>query len=1112
MSPSFLPANQLPKPPSKRLINLIISFSLFYSLTGFAQSLSHPIMFCTQVPNAVDFTTPMSTFGNHTTRIFQIPRGGDLYMIYPNGTLKNLTQLAGFGDTGSMQGENAIAVRDPHVHWDGKKAIFSMIIGAAEERYDLNTYYWQLYEVTGLGENDTPIITKVPNQPIDYNNVAPIYGTDDRIIFESDRPRNGQRHLYPQHDEYESSPTTTGLWRFDPKACPGVNSLEMITTAPSGDFTPIIDSYGRIVFTRWDHLKRDQQFDADFLSGGNSVFGTFNFSDETENATKYIEDIEVFPEPLNNRTDLFALPEWQNTNPINVNIFTPWMINEDGKEIETLNHIGRHEMGRFFARNFTNDNNLSDFVPLAKPVRNFFHIKESPVTPGLYIGTDAPEFATHSAGQILSMHLPAHQSPADPMITYMTHPDTRNFTANPSSNHSGLYRNPVPLGDGQIIVSHTNQTNEDNNDGTLGNPTSRYDFRLRFLEKNGTYYRATTNLTNGISKNLSWWSPDNLTAYNGELWETFPVEVRARPKPTTTTLNTVEVPSIEQSIFESVGIAIKDFKRFLSRNKLALLVTRNVTSRDDKDVQQPYNLKVVNSNTQTVDPNNSDNLYEVEYLQYLQGDQIRGIGGMENPDPGRRVLAQYMHDTTALRYNLPTTGDEGSINLATDGSVAAFVPGNRAMTWQLTNSDDKPIVRERVWLSFQEGEIRVCTSCHGENDLNQAGAIAPTNAPMALTQLLNHVKTIDTDKDNIVDLYDAFPRDNSRHIGEVVSDDFTNALSNWINNNPDMDGTTWETANVPCKEEVVAINNQNAASGTSDQLIRSIDLTEVTAASLVFDVAYAAATTADGLTIKVKSCDNSNTTTVYQKSGSDLATVPNQQTLFSPTDCSQWRTEVIDLSAFTGQSFELIFENMGGGGNQLFLDNIKILESNNLQSSCGADELTLTAAIAVDSTTSVEENLTASNVIQGNANVIYKAGKTINLLAGFEVTSGSNFTASIEGCGILSLQEETPVYSRIGQLDIPTPITENPDLQLKVFPNPFNHQTNIAYALAQKAAVSIKVMDIFGQAVQVIQPKTVQAAGNYQVTFQAQNRASGTYFIVVQSGAAVYTERLLLIK
>ncbi len=45
---------------------------------------------------------------------------------------------------------------------------------------------------------DTPVITRVPNQPAAYNNVSPTYGTDDRILFTSDRPRGGEAHLYPQ--------------------------------------------------------------------------------------------------------------------------------------------------------------------------------------------------------------------------------------------------------------------------------------------------------------------------------------------------------------------------------------------------------------------------------------------------------------------------------------------------------------------------------------------------------------------------------------------------------------------------------------------------------------------------------------------------------------------------------------------------------------------------------------------------------------------------------------------------------------------------------------------------------------------------------------------------
>src|SRR5205823_2654283 len=138
----------------------------------------------------------------------------------------------------------------------------------------------------------TPVITKIANQPAQYNNISPIYGTDDKIIFTSDRPRDGQRNLYPQRDEYEEAPTVTGLWSLDPAS----GNLFMLNHTPSGAFTPSIDSFGRLIFTRWDHLQRDQQADTDAKSGG-SGYGTFNFSDETPNAQKLNNNTEIFPEP-----------------------------------------------------------------------------------------------------------------------------------------------------------------------------------------------------------------------------------------------------------------------------------------------------------------------------------------------------------------------------------------------------------------------------------------------------------------------------------------------------------------------------------------------------------------------------------------------------------------------------------------------------------------------------------------------------------------------------------------------------------------------------------------------------------------------------------------------
>src|SRR4051794_22742331 len=263
-----------------------------------AITLANPILFVTQVPVPGDFTTVASTFGNHLPSVAEAPRGGDLWIRYADGTMKNLTRTAGFGN-GGMQGAASIAVREPSVHWSGTKALFSMVIGAPSQQYLWETYYWQIYEVTGLGQNETPVIRKIANQPANYNNVSPFYGTDDRILFTSDRPRGGEAHLYPQLDEYEEAPTVTGLWSLDP----ATGDLRLLNHTPSGLFSPSIDSFGRVIFTRWDHLQRDQQADSD---AGGGTYGTFDYADESANAARLDQRVEVFPEPRSARTDLLA--------------------------------------------------------------------------------------------------------------------------------------------------------------------------------------------------------------------------------------------------------------------------------------------------------------------------------------------------------------------------------------------------------------------------------------------------------------------------------------------------------------------------------------------------------------------------------------------------------------------------------------------------------------------------------------------------------------------------------------------------------------------------------------------------------------------------------------
>ncbi len=683
-----------------------------------APVLQNPVMFVTQFPITADFATVGSVFANHRGGIQQAGRGGDLYIRYPDGTLRNLTQEAGYGTTG-LQGANAISVRDPAVSWDGTKAVFSMVVGAPTQQYAQGTYYWQLYEITGIGRGQTATITRVAGQPVDFNNVQPTYASNGDLIFVSDRPRNGERHLYPQHDEYESTPTPTGLW----KLARATQQVSLMQHSPSGSFTPTVDSFGRVIFTRWDHLQRDQQAEA----AGN---GTFNWTSEAASAPK-VTGTEVFPEP---RADTSV------TYGHRINNFLPWMINQDGTAEETINHIGRHELFSYFNRSLRADGNLRDFSPGARPnpnsILNFLQIVEDPRVPGRYWGIDSPEFYTHASGQIIRIDAPPSRNPDSIVVTYATPRSTHNvFEGTPPGDFSGHYRHPLPLADGQILAAHTSEARPAGNDGTRSNPLPRYQFRLRTLQASGANLLpvAGGELTgaNGIRKTISYWDPDVLVSYNGPLWELSPVEVRARTAPPSTTA-TLDDPEID--VFAQADVDLVAFRRFLKDKGLALLVARDSTSRDGADRQQPFNLRVPGGVQSTAA---SGTVYDIAWMQFFQGDQVRGIGGTASPTAGRRVLAQTMHDTAALQAMPQVAGaPAGSVKIATDGSFAAIVPAQRAMTWQSTTANGTPVVRERYWISAQPGEIRVCDGCHGVNTASQTGTTAARNPPQAMRELL----------------------------------------------------------------------------------------------------------------------------------------------------------------------------------------------------------------------------------------------------------------------------------------------------------------------------------------------------------------------------------------
>ncbi len=733
----------------------LITFATAALLSGLPAAPTNPVLFVTVTPSADTFNG--GTYGhfvglvdNHQGKQARAPRGGDLCIVYPDGTTRNLTAECGFGTTPGQE----ICVREPNVHWSGTKAIFSMAVGGTG--HNSPTTYFQIYEITGILQGQTAQITKL-NQPSNYNNIMPCYGSDDSIIFATDRPITGNPTHYPPLDEYESTPIVSGLWKMHHDG----SNLHVLDHCPSGDFTPFVDSFGRVVFVRWDHLKRDQQADQSidqmvqnqppqrhmvtFDHELSMNFHPIQYGDEY-----FPENGRLHPDVAGpNNPGAVPHPYWDQDyvpgmTKQDFNFFLPWMINQDGTDAEVLNHIGRHEFFTYVEKAWTN---LPDYFRAGDvSIRSLTQLREDPLVPGRYYGIYSAEFGTHGAGKIQRFDAPAGANPDNAWQTFA------NVTPENAAAWAGnvaltMFRDPMPMSDGTLWAACNGTTAEATKTATdpgAPNPyplSSNYQFIIRKLVPNGEgrYEPAEELVPGGIVDTVTYDSdyfwPLRTVTYTGRMWELFPVEVVPRPVPTPTT---EQIPAIEAQVMEEelggpAGVAA--FRQWLASEDLALIVARDTTMRADK--QQPYNLKVSWSGHQHSEVGSTPK--DISYLQLLSGQYVRGSAtspAYTSLNPGRRVLPRYHEEESN-----PDPGSgapEGTVKIAADGSAAAFVPARRAMTWQLVGPAGEAVVRERYWLTFQPGEVRTCTNCHGINTTDVFGNGKPTNQPEALREILQH--------------------------------------------------------------------------------------------------------------------------------------------------------------------------------------------------------------------------------------------------------------------------------------------------------------------------------------------------------------------------------------
>jgi xylan 1,4-beta-xylosidase len=80
------------------------------------------------------------------------------------------------------------------------------------------------------------------------------------------------------------------------------------------------------------------------------------------------------------------------------------------------------------------------------------------------------------------------------------------------------------------------------------------------------------------------------------------------------------------------------------------------------------------------------------------------------------------------------------------------------------------------------------------------------------------------------------------------------------------------------------------------------------------------------------------------------------------------------------------------------------------------------------------------------------------------------------------------------------------------YPNPFNATTHIRFTLPRQSEVSLTIYDVTGRQVASPVHNQPMSAGQFQITFDASNLASGVYTYRLNAGEFVETKKLILIK
>jgi len=256
--------------------------------------------------------------------------------------------------------------------------------------------------------------------------------------------------------------------------------------------------------------------------------------------------------------------------------------------------------------------------------------------------------------------------------------------------------------------------------------------------------------------------------------------------------------------------------------------------------------------------------------------------------------------------------------------------------------------------------------------------------------------------------------------------------------------------------------------------------------SIKFDYAYAqySSSYSDRLIVKVSN-DGGLTYpfTIFDKSGSSLATAPITSSSFVPT-ANQWVTFSYSLEEIV--PVELISFTADVINNSVLLKWSTASETNNygfeIQRSYNGSDFVTVGFVTGAGTSPNRNNYSYNDKLQLTGEVYYRLKQI-------------DFNGAYSYSEIVYVVFEKPFEFKLYQN----------------YPNPFNPYTIVNYSMGEKQPVIIKLYDISGQEIKTL-VNEVKEPGNYSINIDASSFASGVYLVRMISGSFSSVKKINVLK